>query len=83
MKRSALQNKQVGVYEWLFGPAKFSGLSRNDPLVSLLLVSKTLVPRMRKVSIEESLIPQANERKIKKLCIASDDIGSDKYIPYY
>lgn len=47
-------------------------------LVSVLLVSKTLVPRMRKVPVEESLIPQANEGKIKKLCIASDDIGSDK-----
>ena len=28
-ERPALQNKQVGVYEWLFGPEKFSGPSRN------------------------------------------------------
>ena len=32
MKRPALQNKQVVLYEWLFGPEKFSGLSRNGPL---------------------------------------------------
>ena len=29
MKRPALQNKQVVVFKWLFGPAKFSGLLRN------------------------------------------------------
>jgi len=29
MKRPALQNKQVVVYEWLIGPEKFSGLSTN------------------------------------------------------
>ena len=32
MKRPALQNKHVVVYEWLFGPEKFSGLSRNGSL---------------------------------------------------
>ena len=32
MKRPALQNKHVVVYEWLFRPEKFSGLSRNGPL---------------------------------------------------
>ena len=32
MKRPALQDKQVVLYEWLFGPEKFSGLSRNGPL---------------------------------------------------
>ena len=32
MKRPALQNKHVLVYEWLFGSEKFSGLSRNGSL---------------------------------------------------
>ena len=30
--KPALQSKRVGVYEWLFWPEKFSGLSRNGPL---------------------------------------------------
>ena len=29
MKRAASPNKRVGVYEWLYGPEKNSGLSRN------------------------------------------------------
>ena len=34
MKRPALQNRRVAVFEWLFGPEKFPGLSRNGPLAS-------------------------------------------------
>ena len=33
MKRRALQKKRVELYKWLFGPEKFSGLSRNEPQV--------------------------------------------------
>ena len=33
VKRPALKDKRVGVYERLFGPEKFSGLSGNRPLV--------------------------------------------------
>ena len=41
MKRPALQNKQVAVLRMVFGPEKFSGLSRNGPLLmcTLILVS--------------------------------------------
>jgi len=37
MKRPALQNKQVAVLRMVFGPEKFSGLSRNGPLARIFV----------------------------------------------
>ena len=40
MKRSAFRISGSEFYEWLFGPEKFSGLSRNGPLPKLTLLLK-------------------------------------------
>ena len=40
MKRSAFRISGSEFYEWLFGPEKFSGLSRNGPEAKLTLLLK-------------------------------------------
>ena len=53
MRRPALQNKQIGVYEWLSGPEKFSGLSRNELQASVWKKKKHLYTAVLKKVVKK------------------------------
>ena len=61
MKDQLYRISRSEFYEWLFGPEKFSGLSRNGPLVSFwkINVSEKRFLRYMKISCE---IPSNSEK---------------------